>query len=115
MTGYISDNTKTDYTISGVSGPFNYSIYEESTGFVFHQLTGNHIGHCYIKCHPEQVGEVRKWVVGVLQQELPASVEFEVNTLLDDVHEIQIVEYTLRKVFIFFYWCPIKIFKYDKI
>ncbi len=91
------------YTICGVGGAHDFSIYDHSPGFVYiPRKDGEYIGHCYLKCHPAQVDEVRSSVAGILRKELPASVEFEINTFLDDVHEMQVVEYTLRKVFIFF-------------
>ena len=99
----FTDNAS--YTICGVSEEHKFSIYSENsdTGFLLvPRPKGEYIGHCYLKCHPGQVEEVRQWVTGILRKELPSYVEARVATFLDDIHEVQILEYTLRKVFVFF-------------
>lgn len=99
----FTDNAS--YTICGVSEEHKFSIYSENsdTGFLLvPRPKGEYIGHCYLKCHPGQVEEVRQWVTGILRKELPSNVEARVATFLDDIHEVQILEYTLRKVFVFF-------------
>lgn len=99
----FTDNAS--YTICGVSEEHKFSIYSENsdTGFLLvPRPRGEYIGHCYLKCHPGQVEEVRQWVTGILRKELPSNVEARVVTFLDDIHEVQILEYTLRKVFVFF-------------
>ena len=60
------------------------------------------IRHCYIKCYPGQVRQVREWVNDILSKELPPNVGVEIGTFLDDVHAVQVIEFVLRKMFIFF-------------
>lgn len=99
----FTDNAS--YTICGVSEEHRFFIYSDysDTGFLLvPRPKGEYIGHCYLKCYPGQVEEVRKWVTRILQKELPSNIEAKVATFLDDIHEVQILEYTLRKVFVFF-------------
>ncbi|MBQ7774149.1 MAG: ABC transporter permease [Bacteroidales bacterium] len=93
------------YTICGVSEEHRFSIYSENsdTGFLLvPRPKGEYIGHCYLKCHPGQAAQVRQWVMDILHRELPSNIEPQVRTFLDDIHQVQAIEYTLRKVFVFF-------------
>ena len=92
------------YTICGVTQSHNFTTYDgDDSGFIFiPDFKINKMGHSYIKCHPEYVSEVRKWVSAILSKELPSNVEFRVNTLLDDIHDVQIIEHAFRKIFVFF-------------
>ncbi|MBO7268850.1 MAG: ABC transporter permease [Bacteroidales bacterium] len=92
------------YTICGVTQSHNFTTYDgDDSGFIFiPDFKINKMGHCYIKCHPEYVSEVRKWVSAILSKELPSNVEFRVNTLLDDILDVQIIEHAFRKIFVFF-------------
>lgn len=94
-----------DYTICGICDSHNFSIYSETsnTGFIFIPRPENeYIGHCYVKCYPEQVSAVKEWIEGILKSELPPNVECRTSTFLDDIYHVQVFEYTLRKIFVFF-------------
>ncbi|MBQ5827254.1 MAG: ABC transporter permease [Bacteroidales bacterium] len=93
------------FNITGVVGEPMHSNYEGgvvSYGVMFVPQEIENIRHCYLKCQPQQVKEVRKWVMGILEKELPKDVEYEVGTFLNDIYEAQGLENFLRKVFVFF-------------
>ena len=94
---------ETDYTVCGICAPFQADVYNHNNGFAFipYDASG-YIGHCYIKCHPGQVAEVKKWVEKIRQELLPESIPAEVRTLMDDIHEMQALEYNLKDIILFF-------------
>lgn len=95
--------TDTEYNICAVAPKYNYSIYDKGIGFVFTPRSKNeYIGHCYIKCHKGQTKQVRQWVEGIRKKMLPSSIDYKVSTLLKDIYSVQIIEFTFRKVIIFF-------------
>ena len=94
---------QTDYTICGICAPFETNVYNHDYGFAFIPYSSSeYIGHCYIKCHPGQVREVKKWIEKIRREMLPESVSYEVRTLLDDIHEMQALEYNLKDIILFF-------------
>ena len=90
------------YTVCGIADTHHFDIYNDNNGFLYIPNLVKSIGHCYVKCYSGQVGQVRERIIDVISKELPQNVETEVKTFLDDVHAIQVIEYTLRKIFIFF-------------
>ncbi len=92
----------TDYTICGVSAPFQTDVYSQNSGYAFLPYDPSYVGHCYIKCCPEQQKEVVKWVEKVRREMLPENIPYQVRTLLDDIHEVQAVEYILKNIILFF-------------
>lgn len=94
---------ETDYTVCGICASFQTDVYNYNNGFAFipYDASG-YIGHCYIKCHTGQVEEVKKWVENICHEQLPESISSEVKTLLDDIHEIQALEYNLKEIILFF-------------
>ena len=93
------------YTVCGLVEEYKYSNYEGgamSYGVMFVPKKLETVGHCYLKCHPQRVNDVRKWVIGILDQELTQSVDYSVGTLLDDINDAQGLENFLSKVFVFF-------------
>lgn len=92
----------TDYTICGVSAPFQTDVYSQNNGYAFLPYDPSYVGHCYIKCYPEQQKEVVKWVEKVRREMLPENIPYQVRTLLDDIHEVQAVEYILKNIILFF-------------
>ena len=94
-----------DYNICGICDSHNFSIYTEigNPGFIFIPRPENeYIGHCYVKCHSGQVSAVKEWIEGILKSELPPNIECKTTTFLDDIYQVQVFEYTLRKIFLFF-------------
>ena len=90
------------YTVCGIAGLHNFDLYNKDRGFLYIPNLVKKIRHCYIKCYPGQVRQVREWVNDILSKELPPNVGVEIGTFLDDVHAVQVIEFVLRKMFIFF-------------
>lgn len=93
-----------DYTICGVCAPFQESMYHSgSPGFIFLPYDPSvYVGHCYIKCYPEQLEEVVKWIEKVQKETLPENISAQVDTLLDNIYEEHVFEYQLKKIILFF-------------
>ena len=90
------------YTVCGIADVHNFDLYYKDRGFLYIPNLVKKIRHCYIKCYPGQVRQVREWVNDILSKELPPNVGVEIGTFLDDVHAVQVIEFVLRKMFIFF-------------
>lgn len=92
-----------DYTISGISTSFQTDVYNRSSGYAFVPFDPSvYIGHCYIKIHSAQQKEVKKWIEQVCREMLPENIAFQAKTFLDDIHEIQAIEYNLKNIIFFF-------------
>ena len=90
------------YTVCGIADLHNFDLYNKDRGFLYIPNLVKKIRHCYIKCYPGQVRQVREWVNDILSKELPPNVGVEIGTFLDDVHAVQVIEFVLRKMFIIF-------------
>ncbi len=93
------------YNITGLlENDYIYSLYEKNAmGFVFMKLAENgYLEHCYLKCAPTEVKSVQKYVDSIMRANLPQSIDFKSTTLMDDIHSAQVIEYTFRKVLVFF-------------
>lgn len=92
-----------DYTICGVSAPFQADVNYQSSGYAFipYDASG-YIGHCYIKSHPGQQEEVARWIESIYRDMLPENIIYQPTTLLDDIHVSQALEYYLKDVILFF-------------
>ena len=92
-----------DYTVCGVCAPFQTDIHYYSVGYAFILYDPSvYVGHCYIKCYPEQQEEVVKWIEKVRREMLPENIPCQVRTFQDDLHEMQAMEYTLKDIILFF-------------
>lgn len=92
-----------DYTVCGVCAPFQTDVHNHSDGFAFMLYDPSvYVGHCYVKCYPEQQKEVVKWIEKIRHEMLPESIPYQVRTFLDDIHEIQALEYILKDIILFF-------------
>lgn len=92
-----------DYTVCGICAPFQTDTYSKSIGYVFLLYNpSDYIGHCYLKCHSGQVQEVKARVEQLLREALPESVPVRVGALLDDIHDRQPLEYTMKNIVLFF-------------
>ncbi len=94
----------TGFAVCGVTRQFINSTQDPGTNVatVFSLQEGNFIGHCYLKCHPGRVAEVKRWVEGIRRELLPASIDPTVTTLLDDIHYQQSMETGMMRVILFF-------------
>lgn len=92
-----------DYTVCGVCAPFQTDVHYHSDGFAFMLYDPSvYVGHCYVKCYPEQQKEVVKWIEKIRHEVLPESIPYQIRTFLDDIHEIQALEYILKDIILFF-------------
>lgn len=95
-----------EYAICGTLSSFNPSVYnyrKEEIGFVF--IPSNftdYVGHCYIKCYPGKEKEVTQWIIQILKETLPESIEPKVSTFLEDIKEEQALETKLKDIILFF-------------
>ena len=94
---------KADYTICGISAPFQADVYNRSSGYAFVPYDSSiYIGHCYIKSHPGQQKDVAQWIEKVCREMLPENITYQTKTFLDDIHEEQAIEYNLKDIILFF-------------
>lgn len=94
---------QTDYTVCGICAPFESNVYDHNNGCAFIPCNASeYVGHCYIKCHSGKTREVQKWIENIRFEMLPQSVSYEVGTLMDDIHEMQALEYNLKDIILFF-------------
>lgn len=92
-----------DYTVCGVCSSFQTNAYVSSAGFAFTLYDPSiYVGHCYVKCHSGQRQEVVKWIERIRREVLPENIPSQVKTFLDDIHEAQATEYTLKNIVLFF-------------
>lgn len=92
-----------DYTVCGVCSSFQTNAYTRSVGFAFTLYDPSiYVGHCYVKCYPGQQQEVIKWIEKIRREMLPENIPAQVKTFLDDIHEGQATEYTLKNIILFF-------------
>lgn len=61
-----------------------------------------YIGHIYLKCHPDQVEAVREYAMEELSKVFAASIEPEINTMMDDIEKDQGPEVALQDIILFF-------------
>lgn len=100
MNFYDQDN---DYTVCGVCAPFQTDVHNHSGGYAFMLYDSSvYVGHCYVKCYPEQQKEVVKWIEKIRQEVLPENIPCLVRTFQDDLYEMQVMEYTLKDIILFF-------------
>lgn len=90
------------YTVCGICAPFQTDIHNRTGGYAFILYDPSvYIGHCYVKCYPQQQKEVVKWVEGIRREMLPESIPCQIRTFQDDLHEIQAIEYILKDIILF--------------
>lgn len=61
-----------------------------------------YIGHIYLKCHPGQVEAVREYALEELSKVFAASIDPEINTMMDDIEKDQGPEVALQDIILFF-------------
>ena len=92
-----------DYTVCGVCTPFQTDVHYHSGGYAFMLYDpSEYVGHCYVKCYPEQQKEVVKWIEKIRREVLPENISYQVRTFQDDLYEIQAMEYMLKDTILFF-------------
>ena len=92
-----------DFTVCGVCAPFQTDVHNHNGGYAFTLYdSSEYIGHCYVKCYPEQQKEVMKWMETIRREVLPENISSQVRTFQDDLYEVQAVEYILKDIISFF-------------
>lgn len=100
MTLYSNPN---GYTVCGICSDFVADTYDPSQGFVFLPCDfTDYVGHCYLKCVPGKVEEVKTFVQKTLKDAFPTSVQTKVSTLLEDIRQAQAVENNMKGIILFF-------------
>ena len=61
-----------------------------------------YIGHIYLKCHPDQVEAVREYAMEELSKVFAASIDPEINTMMDDIEKDQGLEVAMQDIILFF-------------
>lgn len=61
-----------------------------------------YIGHIYLKCHSGQVEAVREYATKELSKVFAASIDPEINTMMDDIEKDQGFEVALQDIILFF-------------
>lgn len=93
----------TDFTVCGVCAPFQTDVHNHSGGYAFTLYDPSvYVGHCYVKCYPEQQKEVVKWVEKIRREVLPENIPYQVRTFQNDLYEVQAMEYILKDIILFF-------------
>lgn len=96
-------NYQDSYTVCGICSDFIADTYNQSQGFVFLPCDFKYyVGHCYLKCVPGKVEEVKASVKKMLEEYLPTSIQLHVSTLLEDIHQAQAIENNMKGIILFF-------------
>lgn len=101
MTGKSFYDDRGIHTVVGITGPFVTDCYRNGDveGYAF--LAGDfshYIGHCYVKCHPGEKEKAEASLRAYFRQQLPESVEVPFHTMMDDIKEIQSLEFKLQGI-----------------
>ena len=96
-------NNEDDYTVCGICSDFIVCTYNRSEGFVFPSSDfSDYVGHCYLKCEPGKVEEVKVFVEKMLKENLPSSVQPQISTLREDIYQAQAMENKMKGIVLFF-------------
>ena len=101
MTGKSFYDDRGIHTVVGITEPFVTSCYRNGDveGYAF--LAGDfshYIGHCYVKCHLGEKEKAEASLRAYFRQQLPESVEVPFHTMMDDIKEIQSLEFKLQGI-----------------
>ena len=101
MTGKSFYDDRGIHTVVGITEPFVTDCYRKGDveGYAF--LAGDfshYIGHCYVKCHPGEKEKAEASLRAYFRQQLPESVEVPFHTMMDDIKEIQSLEFKLQGI-----------------
>lgn len=96
-------NYQDDYTVCGICSDFVADTYNQSQGFVFLPCDFKYyVGHCYLKCVSGKAEKVKAFVKKTLKENLPPSIQLQVSTLLEDIHQAQAIENNMKGIILFF-------------
>lgn len=96
-------NPNKDFTVCGICASFQTDVYHTMSGYAFMLYDPSiYVGHCYVKCYPEQRKETVKWIEKIQREMLPENISSQVCTFQDDLYERQVVECSLKDIILFF-------------
>ncbi len=99
----LYDYDQKGYTVCGICSDFVTDTYNQSKGFIFLPCDFKYyVGHCYLKCVPGKVEEVKAFVKKMLEENFPPSIQPQISTLLEDIHQTQAVENKIKGIVLFF-------------
>lgn len=103
LLGMTLYNYEDGYTVCGTCSDFIADTYNQSQGFIFLPCNFNeYVGHCYLKCKPGSVEEVKSFIEETLKESFPPSIQPRISTLLDDIHQTQAIENKMKGIIFFF-------------
>lgn len=103
LLGMTLYNYEDGYTVCGTCSDFIADTYNQSQGFIFLPCNFNeYVGHCYLKCKPGSVEEVKSFIEETLKESFPPSIQPQISTLLDDIHQTQAIENKMKGIIFFF-------------
>mgnify|MGYP000058656750 FL=1 len=103
LLGMTLYNYEDGYTVCGTCSDFIADTYNQSQGFIFLPCNFNeYVGHCYLKCKPGSVEEVKSFIEETLKESFPPSIQPRISTLLDDIHQEQAIENKMKGIIFFF-------------
>ena len=88
------------YTVTGVTEPFiinTHTMDVYGCAFIPSNFE-NYFGHCYVKCHPGEKAKAKASLETFLQKRLPESIEIKMTTMMDDIKEVQALEFKFRGI-----------------
>jgi ABC-type antimicrobial peptide transport system permease subunit len=88
------------YTVTGVTEPFIINTHMMDVyGCAFIPSNfENYFAHCYVKCHPGEKAKAKASLETFLQKRLPESIEIKMTTMMDDIKEVQALEFKFRGI-----------------
>ena len=103
LLGMTLYNYEDGYTVCGICSDFIADTYNQSQGFIFLPCKFNdYVGHCYMKCKPGRVEEVKSFIEATLKESFPPSIQPRISTLLEDIHQAQAIENKMKGIILFF-------------
>jgi ABC-type antimicrobial peptide transport system permease subunit len=88
------------YTVTGVTEPFiinTHTMDVYGCAFIPSNFE-NYFAHCYVKCHPGEKAKAKASLETFLQKRLPESIEIKMTTMMDDIKEVQALEFKFRGI-----------------
>ena len=101
MTGKSFYDDRGIHTVVGITEPFVTDCYRKGDveGYAFLAKDFSYyIGHCYVKCHPGEKEKAEASLRAYFRQQLPESVEVPFHTMMDDIKEVQALEFKFRGI-----------------
>jgi len=94
------------YTVTGVCAPITSHVHQgrndpryDPNNYIYYPFDINeNLFHCYVKCEPGQKKKVGEAIEKILQKHLPESVEIKLQTMWDDIRQVQSMEFELRGI-----------------